>query len=719
MYVETDISGKNAAPGIGGSGGSGGIGGSGGMATRRGRSAAQLLIDFSYQTERRSHARRDESARRSAGSDAPMTPSPFHRHADGQPIALGEEIAFGGTGEGRVYRLVGETSRVARIYLRPTAERGRKLAAMLARPPADPGAAYGHVSIAWPVDVIDSTAPLAPIVPIAPIAPIAPAAPASPAAGCLLPFVPGLRALARVYDPVVRQRELPQFSQLHLHRVARNLAGTIAALHAHGTVLGDLDPANVLVADTALVTLVGTEGFQVKDPADGRVYGAGPSQPELTPPELQGQPPGFALKRAPEDDLFGLGVLLFRLLMEGHHPFDGTPAAAGGPAELVERIAAGPFPYAAGTPTATGFAGTTRVSPLHPPRTAPPFQVLSPPLQMLFRECFEAGFHNPARRPQAAAWQAALADAERSLVACKLHPLHLYGRHLGACPWCARAAAAKVSTALPPGMPGTPREDFRPAPRVGPEPVPVSLESKRLLYGCGAAVLLVALLFLGSILSSNRKSHLPEAAEEKVDPDTPTAIVQLQKRLTNPAIPGGCDPVARSWVRTLAKPSFRTSPGPVGPARAGRQLLALLDKEVSYRTFEAHEPLDPACIADYLQGLAVQSPGNWKYSPFAAGGMDRLVELVERVNRGERDDSDSALTRLSNIAHRDSSYCPGGSTCEVQLVAKYVVSSTATRVELHGSVRRRQDLDWSQRGSFQQMLEWDGQRWAEVGNGRR
>ncbi len=424
-----------------------------------------------------------------------MTQSPLKRYRDGQPVVLGEEIAFGVTSEGRVYGLTGETSRVVRIYLRPTPERGSKLAAMLARPPADPGAAYGHVSIAWPVDIVDSVDS------------------AAPAAGCLLPFVPGLRALARVYDPVVRQRELPQFSQLHLHRVARHLAETVGALHAHGTVLGDLDPANVLVADTALVTLVGTDSFQIEDPVDGRVHAAGPSQPELTPPELQGQPPGIVLQRVPEDDLFGLGVLLFRLLMEGHHPFDGTPADAGGPAGLPERIAAGPFPYAAGTPTSTGFQGTTRVSPLHPPRTAPPFQVLSPALQMLFRECFEAGFLNPARRPQAAAWQAALADAERSLVTCALHPLHLYGRHLGACPWCARAAAAQVSAA--------PREDFRPAPRGGPEPVPpvpVSLASKRLLYGCGAAILLVVLLFLASIFSSTRKSHLPEGAATRRSP---------------------------------------------------------------------------------------------------------------------------------------------------------------------------------------------------------
>lgn len=617
-----------------------------------------------------------------------MTPTPMKRRADGQPVELTEEVSFGAAGAAgaaRVYRLRGETARVARIFLRPTPELGRKLAVMLAEPPADPGAAYGHVSIAWPVDLVETAA--APPV----------GAGSAVVAGYLLPFVPGLRPLPRVYDPAVRQRELPLFSQLHLHRAARNLAGAVAALHAHRTVVGDLDPANVLVADTALVTLVGAEGFQIKDPADGRVYRAAASPPELTPPELQGQPPGLVLQHAPEDDLFGLGVLLFRLLMEGHHPFDGTPTAADGPAGLAERIAAGPFPYATG------------ISPLRPARTAPPFQVLAPVLQSLFRDCFEAGFRDPTRRPKAAAWQAALADAERSLLPCTQNPLHLYGRHLSACPWCARAAAAKVSAAL---LPGGPREGFRPAPRVGNDLIPVPQDSKRLLLGCGVVVLLVLLGFLGSIVSSTRKGSLEgeNGPEAKVDPEVQAAIVQLQKRATNPAIPGGCDPLARSWARTLARP---------GPARAGRPLLEMLDKEVSYRTFTAHESLDPGCIGDYLKGLDVQTPGNWRYSPFATGGMDRLVALVDRANRGDKDESDPALTRLINVAHRDSSYCPGDSSCEVRLLAEYVVSSTATRVELHGTVQRRQDFGaWTSRGAFREMLEWDGKRWGEVGSGR-
>ncbi|HEV7515924.1 MAG TPA: hypothetical protein VGR07_06465, partial [Thermoanaerobaculia bacterium] len=610
-----------------------------------------------------------------------MTLTTFYARADGQPLDLAEEIPFGAGDPARTYRLRNDAARVARLYLRPTPELGRKLRAMLAQPPADPAAAYGHVSIAWPVDLVEMTAP------------------GGPVAGSLLPFVPGLRPLSQAYDPATRQRALPLFTQRHRHRAARNLAGALAALHANGTVVGGFDPANVLVTDTALVTLVGTDAFQVRDP-DGTVHRAAPSPPEMTPPELQGLPPGMVTQHAPEDDVFGLGVLLFRLLMEGLHPFDGDPIGTGAPTALAGRIAAGPFPYALG------------ISPLRPPRTAPPFQVLSPALQTLFRDCFEAGFSDPVQRPKAVAWQAALAEAERNLVPCVINPQHLYGRHLGACPWCARAAAARVSGTLLPGtvgagaLPGMPREGFRPPPKVAGGPVPVSAGAKNLLAGCLGVGLLILLAFFGYVYSFAKKDLLPGSTgsllsdEKPVDPEAVTAMLQLQKRLTNPTIPGGCDPLARSWVRTLTR---------IAPVRGGKAaLLPMLDKEVSYRTFKVQEPLDADCVADYLQALGAQAPGNWKYSPYTTGGMDHLVDLLDQFNRGVRSEDDTVLAELVSFA-KQRTYCPPEKRCEVQIQGDFVQSETPTRVALSGRLEGRQELeDWIQHGGFRLSMEWDG-----------
>jgi hypothetical protein len=619
-----------------------------------------------------------------------MTPTRFFARASGQPLELAEEIALG-AGEGRTYRVRNDAARVARLYLRPTPEHGKRLQAMLARPPEDPAAAYGHVSIAWPVDLVEM------------------AAPGGPVAGFLLPFVPGLRPLSQACDPAARQRALPLFTQRHRHRAARNLAGAIAALHANGTVVGDFDEANVLVADTALVTLVGTDAFQLRDPISGTLYRAAPSRPEMTPPELQVRLPGPVL-HAPEDDLFGLGVLLFRLLMEGLHPFDGDPIGTGGPTTLAGRIAAGPFPYAAG------------LSPLRPPRTAPPFQVLSPALQALYRDCFEEGFRDPVRRPKAAAWQAALAEAERNLVPCVINPQHLYGRHLGACPWCARAAAARVSGTILPGtvgagaLPGAPREGFRPPPKVAGGPVPVSAGAKNLLAGCIGVGLLVLLLFFGYVYSFAKKDFLPGATgsfgdDKPVDPEAAAAMTQLQKRLTNPTIPGGCDPLALSWVRTLTR---------IAPVRGGKAaLLPVLDKEVSYRTFKAQEALDTACVAGYLQALEAQAPGNWKHSPYAAGGMEKLVDLLDRFNAGERSDADTVLADLASFAKQRGGYCPPDTRCEAKVQGDFVQSESPTRIALNGRLETRQELaDWTQHGGFRLSMEWDARerKWVTVGS---
>jgi hypothetical protein len=125
-------------------------------------------------------------------------------------------------------------------------------------------------------------------------------------------------------------------------------------------------------------------------------------------------------------------------------------------------------------------------------------------------------------------------------------------------------------------------------------------------------------------------------------------------------------------------------------------------------------------MSDYIQGLAAQAPNsNWKYSPFATGGMDELMALVERVNRGDKDENDPTLSALASLGPGNF-YCPTDARCETQLVPEAVESATASQLVLHGTIRHRKDLgDWVHYGSFRKQLEWDGKSWAAVGsNGR-
>ena len=211
-----------------------------------------------------------------------------------------------------------------------------------------------------------------------------------------------------------------------LIRAARNLAATVRALHARDYMVGDLKHANILATDTALITLVDTDSFQVVDPDTGQVYPCPVRTPEFTPPELQGMATGQEIL-LPEHDNFGLAVLIFHLLMEGTHPFAGVYEGDDDPPPFEERIAQGHFPYGANP------------GPYRPgSRSAPPFSMLPPPIQALFLQCFDAGFADPTVRPTAQEWQAALDEAKRALTHCVENPSHYYSNHLSACPWCER-----------------------------------------------------------------------------------------------------------------------------------------------------------------------------------------------------------------------------------------------------------------------------------------
>ncbi len=336
-------------------------------------------------------------------------PAMFLRRESTQAILnLADSALLGTGGEARIYSLPNEPDLVAKIYHQPDESYVHKLAAMLANPPKDPAKAQNHTSIVWPTELLRSLDAK------------------NRVCGFLMERVHRMRCVIDVYHPGTRRRQAPLFNYSYLHRTARNLAAAVGALHAGGYVIGDVNESNVLVSETALVTLVDTDSFQVRDPHTGVAYRCPVGKAEFTPPELQGKV--FAeLDRQPEHDLFGLAVLLFQLLMEGTHPFAGVYTGAGEPPPIEARILAGHFPYGAG-----------KGAPYRPMPAAPPLGLLTPQLRQLFIRCFIEGFRQPQARPSAHAWQEALKESEAALRPCAANSQHLYGQHLAECPWCKR-----------------------------------------------------------------------------------------------------------------------------------------------------------------------------------------------------------------------------------------------------------------------------------------
>jgi DNA-binding helix-hairpin-helix protein with protein kinase domain len=323
-------------------------------------------------------------------------------------IILDLNSMLGHGGEARVYAVPPDETLVAKVYHKPEETYSRKLTAMLANPPENPMAAQGHISIAWPVDLLQTADGSDRVV------------------GFVMPRVQGMRSLLDFYNPKTRRQKCPFFNYLYLLRTARNIAAAMGALHARGYCVGDVNESNILVSDTALVTLVDTDSFQVRDLHTGGIYRCGVGKPEFTPPELQGKNFG-QIDRAPEHDLFGLAVLIFQLLMEGTHPFSGIFKGTGEPPPYATRIAAGHFTYS-----------VVRHVPYVPTPIAPSWEILHPTLRQLFIKCFEDGHNQPNLRPNAQTWQAALKEAENALTTCSVNNQHRYSNHLNTCPWCER-----------------------------------------------------------------------------------------------------------------------------------------------------------------------------------------------------------------------------------------------------------------------------------------
>jgi len=156
---------------------------------------------------------------------------------------------------------------VAKIYHEPTADRSAKLGVMVANPPNDPAASSGHTSIAW------AGGPSA-------------RAAERPAGRVGLPDAARAGYAASCTSSITRPcgvKAARCLTTCTMHRAAATLLSAVGALHARGYVIGDVNESNILISDSALVTLIDTDSFQVSGPYRWpRITGAWWGKPEFT-----------------------------------------------------------------------------------------------------------------------------------------------------------------------------------------------------------------------------------------------------------------------------------------------------------------------------------------------------------------------------------------------------------------------------------------------------
>jgi DNA-binding helix-hairpin-helix protein with protein kinase domain len=245
-------------------------------------------------------------------------------------------------------------------------------------------------------------------------------------AGFLMPRLDVTQAvlLRDVYHPGERRRAFPQCSWKDLVHICANLASVVAVVHqTERYVVGDLNESNILVVrDSKLVTFVDCDSIQARGD-EGEIMLCPVGKSEYLAPELQGKPL-TVVARNKSHDAFSLAVMIFLMLMQGVHPFDGT-WADDTTSRREDKITRGAWPY-----------DPNNILRCQPRPNTLPLSFLPPNIVQLTQRCFLQGLRHPELRPSAKEWHRELLAAEQRLRQCPTNRAHYYGKHLSECPWC-------------------------------------------------------------------------------------------------------------------------------------------------------------------------------------------------------------------------------------------------------------------------------------------
>ncbi len=298
------------------------------------------------------------------------------------PMTTGGLIAAGG--EGAVYEDAQDGAMVIKA-LHPqfaTPDRAAKLRAMCDNPPAN------WQTLGWPVAV------------------------EADASGIRyrMPRAPQSAATAYRFISANERRRLPGICQSYEYRakVGVNIAEALRGLHATHVRIGDVNPSNILVDGNGAVTLIDCDSFQIPGPPGHQPYPCVVGSPEYTAPEIDDFRRQF---RSQDSDNFALAVLLYQLLGNGSHPYQGIDAS---PQDAVsnirERIKQHRFAH---QPAGSRWRPT--------PGQMRSWQAMPEQVRDAFRQAFSPGA-SQIGRPTADAWVIILTDNPAALPVPTLQP---------------------------------------------------------------------------------------------------------------------------------------------------------------------------------------------------------------------------------------------------------------------------------------------------------
>ena len=305
---------------------------------------------------------------RGAAKGAGEANAPENAPAKPGPLSTGKLIGSGG--EGAVYEDRNDPRMVIKV-LHPqhaTPERAAKLQAMCDNPPQNAQA------LSWPNALETGGSGLSYRMPKA-----------SRGAGTAYRFI-----------SANERRQLPSRQQEYDHRnqLGVKIAEAFRWLHAIHVRIGDVNPSNILVSDDGSVMLIDCDSFQIPGPPGHQPYPCVVGSPEYTAPEIDDFQRQF---RSQDSDNFALAVLLYQLLGNGSHPYQGIDASADDAVSNIrERIKDHRFAH---QPRERRWRPT--------PGQMRSWRSMPEPVQNAFRQAFSPGASHIGR-PTADAWASIL-----------------------------------------------------------------------------------------------------------------------------------------------------------------------------------------------------------------------------------------------------------------------------------------------------------------------
>ncbi len=247
---------------------------------------------------------------RGAGKGSGQTGGQENVSAKSSPVRIGKLIGSGG--EGSVYEHRDDPRMVIKVLHQQyaTPERAAKLQAMRDNPPENAQA------LSWPNVVEYDASGLRYQM-----------AKASKGAGTAYRFI-----------SANERRQLPRHQQGYEYRtkLGVRMAEAFRGLHAIGVRVGDVNPSNILVSEAGSVMLIDCDSFQIPSRPGHQPYPCVVGSPEYTAPDINDFRRQF---RSQDSDNFALAVLLYQLLGNGSHPYQGIDtSAADAVSNIRERI---------------------------------------------------------------------------------------------------------------------------------------------------------------------------------------------------------------------------------------------------------------------------------------------------------------------------------------------------------------------------------------------